>query len=111
MSTSSERGGFHGLVRRVETGMEEALRLDGEKLRALTGADHGPWTGDSVVKVDPPAPDKRAINILKNETLLGMHNGACGVVGNSISIRQSATESKAEFVRRIVSAFLAEVAA
>lgn len=77
--------------------MERALCADGEKLRQLTSEDHGPWVDYAV--------DVCACDRLRR-LLLGH---AADRVATTVSLRQSATETKSAFVRRIVGAFLDEV--
>lgn len=81
----------------LHDGMERALWADGEKLRQLTGEDHGPWVDNAI--------DVAAIDRLR----ILLRWPAADRVASTISLRQSATETKPAFVRRIVGAFLDEV--
>lgn len=119
--------------------MERALELDGEKLRQLTGEDHGPWSaepdydsmwndlislddaareaierangGPVYIGVDYPAEylDNQALMRVLGLISISDHRDADSAA-RTISLRQAASETPAEFMKRIATALLSEMA-
>lgn len=80
--------------------MDEALTLDGEKLRQLTGEDHGPWTAQD---------DDRDYALATVRQALNDDSVAATMVAATINTRQAAGESGPAFVKRIVRSWLEEM--
>jgi hypothetical protein len=86
--------------------LDEALAADGEKLRQLTGEDHGPFDFDADAELF--ARDEALSATLR---LLNDDAVAATMVAATINTRQAAGESGPAFVKRIVRSWLEEMAA
>jgi len=83
--------------------LDEALAADGEKLRQMTGEDHGPWLTQDV-------DHERDYMFFTIRALLDTDERAAGLVAATVSTVQSTNESRPAFVKRIVRAWLEEMA-
>jgi hypothetical protein len=88
--------------------MERALALDCEKLRALTGEDHGPF---EIIALPPgyTFTPQRDWVLSEVRRLLDNDAHAATMVAALVSTVQSSTESRPAFVKRIVRAWLDEM--
>lgn len=84
--------------------LDEALALDGEKLRQLTGEDHGPFDLDA-----DAALYTRDEHLEATRRLLDDDPHAAYMVAALVSCVQSATETRPAFVKRIVREWLTEM--
>lgn len=99
--------------------LDEALAADGEKLRQLTGEDHGPWcyepspagyTFEPIGIEADAALYTRDLHLEATSRLLDDDAVAATMVAATINIRQAAGESGGAFVKRIVRSWLTEMA-
>lgn len=99
--------------------MDEALAADGEKLRQLTGEDHGPFdpgeyfqpfgTFEPIGIEADAALYTRDQHLEATRRLLDDDAVAATMVAATINIRQAAGESGGAFVKRIVQSWLTEM--
>lgn len=96
------------MMERIMT-LDEALAADGEKLRRLTGEDHGPFDIFALPPGFTFAPSSAAA-LATTRALLTDDDYAAGLVAGTVSLTQSTSESRPAFVKRIVRAWLEEMA-
>jgi len=84
--------------------MDDALALDGEKLRQLTGEDHGPFDFDA-----DAALYSRDEALARTRQLLDDDPHAAYMVAACVNTAQSPNETRPAFVKRIVREWLLEM--